>query len=138
MDTEGLILPATAEEAREEFEGLVPAADTVVREAAKAMAFDDEEFDRRLTTDVVATAHEALFASLLVVRIGTAAEFEAWAGGADHEVERMGSDNVDHVVWHAPPFSETAVAATYQHERAAAVATLRRQAFGRIYREVVA
>jgi len=43
-----------------------------------------------------------------------------------------GSDNVDRVVWHA--FDGEAVAATFQQEEQAAISTLRRQAFGRLYR----
>jgi hypothetical protein len=42
---------------------------------------------------------------------------------------------VERVVWHVPPFADAAVAATFQDERDAAVATLRRQAFGRCYRD---
>ena len=46
------------------------------------------------------------------------------------------SENVDNVAWHAPPFAD-AVAATFQNEEDAAVETLRRQAFGRVYRELL-
>ncbi len=48
-----------------------------------------------------------------------------------------GSDSVDNVVWHVAPFADRVVAATFQEERDAAVGTLRRQAFGSVYREVV-
>lgn len=132
-----MLSPATPAEARAAFDDLAVAAETVVTETAKAMDFEAAEFDERVTRPVFETAHEALFASLLSVTVGTRAEFEAWADGADHEVEVAGSDTVDGVVWHAPPFAETAVAATFQDERAAAVATLRRQAYGRLYREVL-
>jgi hypothetical protein len=137
MDTAGTFLPETASEARERYERLGPAAQTVVRAVAKAMEFDTEEYDRRVTGGVVEAAREALFASMLAVRVGTREEYEAWHAEADHAVHEVGSEHVDNVVWHAPPFATEAVAATFQDERRAAVETLRRQAFGRIYREAL-
>jgi hypothetical protein len=137
MDTEGLFAPETAAEARARYEALGPAAQVVVREVAGAMDLDAEEYDRRVTADVVETARDALFASLLAVRVGTRGEYEDWLDGSDREVREFGSEHVDNVVWHAPPFAGTAVAATFQDERRAAVDTLRRQAFGHIYSEVV-
>jgi len=137
MDTEGLLSPETAAEAREWYDGVGPAAQEVVKETARAMSFDAAEYDERVTGDVVETARDALFASLLEVRVGTREEFESWREDADYDVAEFGSEHVDNVVWHAPRFGDEAVAATYQDERGAAVSTLRRQAFGRIYREVV-
>lgn len=133
---EGLIAPATVAEARERYEALGPPARTVVREVAKAMSFDREEYADRVTGEVVETARDALFASLLEVRVGSRAAFEAWREAHDGPVHATGSEHVDRAVWHAGPGGE-AVAATFQSERDAAVATLRRQAFGRLYREVV-
>jgi len=137
MDTEGLFAPETAAEARERYEALGPAAQTVVKETTRAMAFDAEEYDDRVTSEVIETARDALFASLLEVHVGTREEFEAWRADADCEVTAVGNENVDSVVWHAAPATDEAVAATFHDQRRAAVATLRRQAFGRIYREVV-
>lgn len=137
MERAGILSPSTASEARATYEDLAPAARTTVRETAKAMDFGREEFDDRVTGDVVATAHDALFASLLSVAIGTREEFDDWRADADHEVAVIGSENVPNVVWHAPPFAGRAVAATYAAEQAAAIATLRRQAFGRIYGDVL-
>lgn len=137
MDRVGILSPSTASEARAAYEDLAPAARTVVRETAKAMDVGGEQFDERVTGEVVATAHDALFASLLSVAVGTREEFDDWRAGTGHEVAAIGSENVPNVVWHAPPFAERAVAATYADERAAAIATLRRQAFGRIYRDVL-
>jgi hypothetical protein len=137
MDTEGLFAPETAAEARERYEALGPTAQTLVKQVAKAMAFDPEEYDERVTGEVVETAREALFASLLEVHVGTREEYEQWCADHDSEAIEVGSEHVDHAVWHAAPFAGTVVAATYQDERRAAVETLRRQAFGRIYREVV-
>jgi len=136
VDVEGPIAPATAAAARERYEALAPAAQTVVREVAKAMSFDREEYAERVTGEVVGTARDALFASLLEVRVGSREAFESWREEYDGSVHVTGSENVDRVVWHAGPDGE-AVAATFYQERDAAVATLRRQAFGRLYREVV-
>ena len=101
------------------------------------MGLDAEEYRERVTGEVVETARDVLFAESLSVTVGSREEFEAWRADADREVEVIGAETVDNVVWHAPEFAETAVAATYQSEREAAVGTLRRQAFGRIYSEVV-
>jgi hypothetical protein len=137
MDTEGLFAPETVADARERYEAVGPAAQTVVKETTRAMAFDTEEYDQRVTSEVVETARDALFASLLEVRVGTREEFEDWQADADVSVTEVGSENVDNVVWHVAPFAGEAVAATFHEKRRAAVDTLRRQAFGRIYREVV-
>jgi len=137
METEGLFAPETTAQAREYYDAVGPSAQVVVEEATRAMAFDAEEYDRRVTGEVVETARDALFASLLAVNVGTRAEFEEWQTDVDYEVTAVGSEHVDNVVWHAAPFAEEAVAATYHEERRAAVDTLRRQAFGRLYREVV-
>jgi hypothetical protein len=137
MDTEGSFAPETATAARERYESLGPVAQVVVREVTNAMGFDAEEYDRRVTGQVVETARDALFASTLAVHVGTREEYASWLSETDREVQEVGSEHVDNVVWHAPPFADEAVAATFQDERRAAVDTLRRQAFGRIYREVV-
>jgi len=139
MDTEGRVEPETAESARERYAALGSTARVVVKEVARAMGMDAEEYDRRVTDDVVATARDVLFASRLKVRVGTRAEYEDWlADNPDYAVEQVGSENVDGVVWHAAPAVGTVVAATFHEERRAAVDTLRRQAFGRVYRDLVA
>ncbi len=137
MDTEGLFAPETAAAARTRYEALGPAAQTVVKETTRAMAFDPEEYDERVTGEVIETARDALFASLLEVQVGTREEFLSWRSEADCDVTEVGNENVDNVVWHVAPFADEAVAATFHEKRRAAVDTLRRQAFGRIYREVV-
>jgi stalled ribosome rescue protein Dom34 len=137
MHTDGEFLPATADEARERYEQLGSRAQVVVKAVAKAMAFDSEEYDQRVTGDVVETAREAMFGEQLQVRVGTREEFEAWREDADQTVEVIGADNVDNVAWHAPPFADRAVAATFQDEERAAVSTLRRQAVARLYLDVV-
>lgn len=137
MEREGFLAPETETEARTAYGDLVDAARTVTREVGKAMGFDHEEFDERLTEEVVLTAHDALFASLLTVRIGSREEFEQWRADADCEVVVLGSEQVGGVAWHVAPFADLAVAATFEQNREATVGTLRRQAFGRLYREVV-
>jgi hypothetical protein len=135
MRTEGTLAPDTHEEAREAFEAAGPVAQRVVRETARAMAFDPEEYRERVTGAVVSTARDVLFSSRLRVHSGTRAEFDEWCADHDaYEVVEVGSPNVERVVWHPAPFVEQVVAASYQDERDAAVEILRRQALGRVYR----
>lgn len=136
VETDGLLAPDTEASAREAYEGVGPAAQIVTKEVAKAMGFDSEEYDERVTDDVVETARDALFASLLEVHDGSYEAFETWREEYDGEVEVLGTGNVDRVVWHA--FDGRAVAATYQSKPRAARGTLRRQAFGRLYRDLLA
>ena len=138
MHVEGLLAPATATAARERYDALTPTAKTVVRESAKAMSFDRAEYDERVTAEVVETALDALFASLLEVHVGTRDEFETFRDDhpdLDSDVE--GSDEVDRVVWHPAPAADLLVAATFHEEERAAVGALRRQAFGKAYRDLL-
>jgi len=135
MDSEGVYEPETVEAARKAYETAGPAAQIVVKEATKAMEFDNAEYDDRVTSDVIETARDALFASLLKVHHGSRAEFDDWCGDREWTVDLMGSDDVESVVWHPVAVDETVVAASYQAEPAAAAATVRRRAFGRHYRE---
>jgi hypothetical protein len=136
MDREGTLAPETPAEAREQYASLVPTAKVVTREAAKAMEFDRAEYDDRVTADVIASVRDALFASLLAVHVGDRAEFDHWRDDhPEYEPVITGSDDARRVVWHAPPFADRVVAATFNDEHEAAVGTLRRQAFGRLYRE---
>jgi hypothetical protein len=133
METHGFLAPETEAAARDRYEAVGPAAQTVVKETAKAMAFDADEYDERVTGEVIETARDALFASLLEVRTGPREEYEEWLADRDREVVEEGSEHVSHVAWH-DALGETVVAATFESEERAAVATLRRQAFGRAYR----
>jgi hypothetical protein len=135
VQRDGVFEPETLEAAREAYESVGPAAKTAVRETATAMEFDREEYRDRVTSDVVETARDAIFASLLAVRVADRDAFESWRADADVDVTVAGSPDVDRVVWHVAPFADAAVAATFQDEREAAVATCRRQAFGRCYRD---
>src|SRR6056297_2512482 len=109
METHGFLAPDTEDAASERYEAVGPAAQTVVKETAKAMAFDAEEYDERVTDEVVETARDALFASLLEVRTGTREEYDEWLAERDREVTEHGSENVDHVAWH-DALGETVVA----------------------------
>jgi len=133
----GWLAPETESDLHEAFESVGPAAQTVVRETTKAMEFDRAEYDERVDGAVVETARDALFASLLAVRVADRETFESWREDYDGDVHVAGSDNVDRVVWHVAPVADAAVAATFQDERDAAVATLRRQAFGRLYDDLL-
>ena len=135
METEGSLSPESAADARAAFDAAGATATQVVREVAKAMEFDREEYRDRVTSAVVERARNVLFADRLAVTVGTRAEFDAWVDDhPNHEVTVFGSGDVDRVVWHAAPFAGEVVAATFQNERDAAVGTLRRQAFSRVYR----
>jgi hypothetical protein len=136
MEREGVFAPETTTEAREFYESVGPTARVVVRETAKAMDFDRAEYRERVTGEVIETARDALFASLLVVYRGDREAFESWCAERDAEVTTIGSEEVDNVVWHYVPFADRVLAATYQAEPEAAAGTLRRQAFGRVYREL--
>ena len=140
METRGLLAPTSATEARDYYEAVGPAAQTVVREVARGIGLDREAYAEAVTAEVVETARDAMFASLLEVQVGTMAEWEereATLESADVGITVVGSEHVDRVVWHVATFADAAVAATFQDEPDAAVATLRRQAFGRIYRDVL-
>lgn len=95
---------------------------------------DREEYNERVTSDVVETARQALFAETLAVRLGDREAFESWRAEYPGEVRVAGSDNVDRVAWHVSPI-EQAVAATFANEPDAAVGTVRRMAFNRLYRD---
>ncbi len=136
MDSEGVYEFETVKAAREAYETAGPVAQIIVKETAKAMAFDNAEYDERVTGEVVETARDALFASLLTTYEGSQTDFEAWCDEhSDYEVDHIGSDNVESAIWHPVPFAGTVVVASYQNEPAAAAATVRRRAFGREYRD---
>lgn len=137
METHGTLAPETFSEAADEFDRLGPTAQVVVRETAKAMEFDRDEYRSRVTGTVIETARNALFAELLAVTVGSRDEFDDWCDDHDYEVIELGSPEVERVAWHPVPFVQTVIATTFQNERDAAVSTLRRNAFGRIYRDTL-
>jgi len=137
MHARGSLEPGTVADARERYDALGSTAQVLVREVAKAMELDESEYDRRVTPEVIETAREVIFAADLRVRVGTREEYEDWLDNRDYEVTERGNPNVARVAWHAAPFAGEVVAATFEHEEEAAVETLRRQALGRVYRDVL-
>ncbi|PSQ44247.1 hypothetical protein BRD17_04485 [Halobacteriales archaeon SW_7_68_16] len=133
MEVTGILAPDSVAAARDTYADLGPAVETIVTEIARTMDRSAAAHDERVTDDVIETARDATFASLLRVTVGTREEFETWRDGFDGDVTVSGSDHVDGVVWHA--VDGEAVAATFADDREAAVGTLRRQAFGRLYRD---
>ncbi len=101
METRGTYEFETERAAREAFRAAGPTAKTAVREAAKAMEFDREEYEERVTPDVVETVRDVLFARRLAVTVGSREEFEAWRADTDLAVTIIGSEQVDNVAWHA-------------------------------------
>lgn len=134
-ETRGRFTPESWADAEARYEALGPTAQSVVRETARAMAFEKAEYDDRVTGDVIETARQTLFAETLTVRVADSEAFEAWRAAYPGDVRIAGSDSVDRVAWHVSPPAETAVAATFQSEPDAAVGTVRRMAFNRLYRD---
>lgn len=138
MDERGFLAPTTPDDVRATFESVGPAAQTVTKEVAKSMGMDRDEYQERVTGDVVATARDAMFAELLRVFVGTREEYADWAAEHPEFIEdRHGSDDVENVAWHPVQPTDTVVVATFQNEPDAAVSTLRRIAFGGHYRELL-
>ena len=135
IQREGCYEPETAEALQNAYSETGSAAQAVLKAAAKAMEFEASEYDERVTDAVLETAHEALFASLLVVYRGPRNAFETWCENHQYSVDLAGSDSVESVAWHPVALNETVVAASYQHEPEAAAATVRRRAFGQCYRQ---
>lgn len=138
METRGLLAPASETEARAAYAELGPPAQTVTKEVAMAMDFEREEYRERVTSDVVETARDALFASLLEVHVGDRSEFDAWLDDRpDLDIAMEGNENVDRRAWHPVPAANAVAAVTFQNEPEAAVATVQRVAFGRFYRDLL-
>lgn len=137
-ESRGLLAPETESEVRERYAELGGAAQTVTREVARAMEFDRAEYRERVDADTVETARDALFASLLSVEIGNKEDFEAVTeANPTYDTRVRGNENVRRMAWHVAPAAETIVAVTFSDEPDAAVAALRRQAHGAVYRPII-
>ena len=134
-ETRGTVSPLSWDDAETRYRELGATAQSVVRELARAMSFDREEYESRVDSDVVETARQTLFAESLAVRIADWGTFDEWRKEYPHDVRVAGSDNVGRVAWHDSPAAEAAVAATFENEPDAAVGTVRRMAFNRLYRD---
>mgnify|MGYP000221118512 CR=1 FL=1 len=133
----GLLAPESAADVRETYEDLGGAAQTVTREVAREMGFDREEYGERMTSDTVETARDALFASLLEVESGSREELDAVVEETGYDLDLRGNENVGRAAWHVARVSGTVVAVTFAEERDAALAALRRQAHGSVYRPLI-
>ncbi len=141
MDERGFIAPTTVEEAEAVYDDVAPVAREVIREVTVAIDPGGDLYRNEVTPEVLATTRAALFASLLRVSTGPRAAFDAWLDQPPYDefdIEIEGSEHVEHVAWHAAPMANRVLAATYHAERDAAIATLRRMAWGKIYHPVVA
>lgn len=134
-DVCGTFDPGSWDAAERRYERLGRTAQVVVRAVTKAMDFDRQEYDRRVDADVVETARQAMFAETLSVRVADRATFDSWRAEYEGDVHAAGSDAVGNVAWHVSTPAGTAVAATFENEPEAAVGTVRRMAFNRLYRE---
>ena len=134
----GTAAPESWADAEDRYDSLGATAQSVVRETARAMEFDRAEYDDRVTSEVVETARQALFAETLAVRVADRGTFDAWREAYSGDVRIAGSDNVSRVAWHVSPAADAAVAATFENEPDAAVGTVRRMAFNRLYRDRLA
>ena len=140
MQTEGFLAPETPGEVHETFASLAPVAREVTRAVARASSADTEGYRERVGDSVVETAHEALFGSLLIVWTADRETFEQWCdrpANAPLDVRVEGGDHVENIAWHVAPATDHVIAATYEDQREAAVSTVRRIAWGRIYRELI-
>jgi hypothetical protein len=138
MDTRGELTPTTAAAAREAYAGLALPAETVTKAVADAGTDSTEAYQSFLDDDVLETAQESLFAASLAVQVGTADEYEAWlADHADLEPSMTGHEDVSGRAWHPVWPREVVAAVSFADSPDAAVATVRRQAFGKFYRSMI-
>ncbi len=131
----GTFAPVSWSEAERRYRELASTAQVVVRAVAKAMDFDRETYQQRVHSDVIETARQAIFAESLEVHVADSETFDSWRRAYTHDVHIAGGDTVGNVAWHVSEPAQTAVAATFENEPEAAVGTVRRMAFNRLYRE---
>lgn len=136
METIGYLEPECDEDVQKIYASLGVPAQELVHEIAVAMEFDRDEYTDRVDSAVVRRARDAVFGVLLRISSASMDRFQSIRADPMYEsytVVLEGSDNVPNVAWHVCPVEETIVAATYQDHRDAAIATLRRIAWNRIY-----
>lgn len=138
METRGQFAPKTAAEATDQYESIALAAETVTKEIAEAGTDGGEVYQALVEPAVIETAQQALFASLLEVHTGTREAFQAWLDDHDaFEAEMAGTETVPRRAWHPVWPADQVIAVSYQERPDAAIATLRRQAFGQQYRTLL-
>lgn len=100
METRGTFAPETRADALEYYEEVGPVAQVVVREATKAMSFGADEYDERVTPEVIRTARDATFAEMLVVHVGEEGEFDDWLAESEFdEDDVVGSGPTTSTTW---------------------------------------
>lgn len=137
METRGQFAPETETAAREQYETLATAAETVTKEIAEANTDTRDEYNKLVDGETIETAQQALFAAFLEVHVGSVEEYESWLGDEDFEVEFAGTETVSRRAWHPVWARDAVVAVSFQERPEAAVGTVRRQAFGRHYRSML-
>ncbi len=138
MKTRGQIAPETEAAVREEYEAPAKSAETVTKEIAKANTDTRAAYNELVDSATVETAQQSIFASLLEVHVGSVEEYDSWlAAHEDFEVVLAGTKPVPRRVWHPVWPRDAVVAVSFQERADAAVATVRRQAFGRHYRSIL-
>ena len=140
MRIDGFLTPESARAAQEAYAALAVPARDVTRAVVMAMDIEVDDYHDLVEETVIDAAREAQFGSLLEVRTADREAFDEWCDRPEHAeltVTVEGSEQVANVAWHVAPSVGRVIAATYESQREAAVSTLRRLAWGRIYRDMV-
>jgi hypothetical protein len=138
METRGHFAPRTETAASAQYDDLALAAKTVTKEIAEAGTDTSDDYQALVEESVIDTAQQTLFASLLEVHIGSVDEYEAWL--TDHnslDGSLAGTDTVARRAWHPVWPRDHVAAVSFQNSPEAAIATVRRQAFGQHYRAIL-
>ena len=140
MRIDGFLTPESAPAAHDAYEALAVPARDVTRAVVMAMDIEGDDYRQLVDESVTGAAQEAMFGSLLEVRTADREAFDHWCDRPDNAeltVTMEGSEHVANIAWHEAPSVDRVIAATYESQREAAVSTLRRLAWGRIYRDMV-
>ncbi|MFW6384060.1 MAG: DUF5809 family protein [Halodesulfurarchaeum sp.] len=138
MNTRGHLQPGTAAAAQAAYEALELPAETVTKAVAEAGTDSAEAYRSFLDGEVFETAQKSLFAASLVVHVGTVEEYETWLSHNDAMTASMaGHAEVEGRAWHPVLPREAVAAVSFADSPDAAVATVRRGAFGEFYRPMI-
>ncbi|MFW5965497.1 MAG: DUF5809 family protein [Halodesulfurarchaeum sp.] len=138
METHGEWSPETELAVRERYGSLARPAETVTKSIAKTATDTDLAYGSLTAGEVIEAAQQALFAALLEVTVSTTEEFLDWLATAGNpRVELAGPETVDRRAFHHVHPQGVVTAVSFQDKPDAAIATVRRQAFGRHYRPLL-
>ena len=140
METVGYLAPETPEAVEEAYADCEPIARELTREIVLATGIDSASYHDMMTTEVIEAAQAVYFSSVLRIHTGSREEFSEWIASSpytEEAVHREGSPNVDQIAWHVSRATDQIVAATYHQQREAALSSLRRIVWGRLYAEMV-